>query len=148
MALGACLREVDGLAFFNGGSDAGASQRHKHLQLVPFPFLPNQDLFADSMLPISQAIAEIQFDNGIGKLTCFPFNHAITKLDFLALSNPILLGQAMLDCYYSLLNQVGLTPNSHTSKQPGAYNFLATSCLLYTSPSPRDQRGSRMPSSA
>ena len=24
----------------------------------------------------------------------------------------------------------------------------ATSCLLYTSPSPRDQRGSRMPSSA
>ena len=25
---------------------------------------------------------------------------------------------------------------------------VATSCLLYTSPSPRDQRGSRMPSSA
>ena len=25
---------------------------------------------------------------------------------------------------------------------------LALSCLLYTSPSPRDQRGSRMPSSA
>ena len=27
-------------------------------------------------------------------------------------------------------------------------NFKAYSCLLYTSPSPRDQRGSRMPSSA
>ena len=26
--------------------------------------------------------------------------------------------------------------------------FLGTTCLLYTSPSPRDQRGSRMPSSA
>ena len=26
--------------------------------------------------------------------------------------------------------------------------LLVTSCLLYTSPSPRDQRGSRMPSSA
>ena len=26
--------------------------------------------------------------------------------------------------------------------------FLLESCLLYTSPSPRDQRGSRMPSSA
>ena len=25
---------------------------------------------------------------------------------------------------------------------------MSTSCLLYTSPSPRDQRGSRMPSSA
>ena len=34
-----------------------------------------------------------------------------------------------------------------------AYYFIAdyhtlTTCLLYTSPSPRDQRGSRMPSSA
>ena len=26
--------------------------------------------------------------------------------------------------------------------------FLVRACLLYTSPSPRDQRGSRMPSSA
>ena len=26
--------------------------------------------------------------------------------------------------------------------------FTVKSCLLYTSPSPRDQRGSRMPSSA
>ena len=29
-----------------------------------------------------------------------------------------------------------------------AYGFLKNICLLYTSPSPRDQRGSRMPSSA
>ena len=31
---------------------------------------------------------------------------------------------------------------------PGTITFPAGSCLLYTSPSPRDQRGSRMPSSA
>ena len=30
----------------------------------------------------------------------------------------------------------------------GGPDALLTSCLLYTSPSPRDQRGSRMPSSA
>ena len=29
-----------------------------------------------------------------------------------------------------------------------ALGFLFSICLLYTSPSPRDQRGSRMPSSA
>ena len=37
---------------------------------------------------------------------------------------------------------------SHTFVYPGVkteYNYI---CLLYTSPSPRDQRGSRMPSSA
>lgn len=36
-ALWACLSQVDGLGFYNGGRDAGASQRHKHLQLVPTP---------------------------------------------------------------------------------------------------------------
>ena len=30
----------------------------------------------------------------------------------------------------------------------GAVEVLGINCLLYTSPSPRDQRGSRMPSSA
>ena len=34
------------------------------------------------------------------------------------------------------------------SKEGLAHLMLATLCLLYTSPSPRDQRGSRMPSSA
>lgn len=31
------LREVDGLAFYNSGPAAGASQPHRHLQLVPTP---------------------------------------------------------------------------------------------------------------
>ena len=31
---------------------------------------------------------------------------------------------------------------------PAGLGLLANDCLLYTSPSPRDQRGSRMPSSA
>ena len=35
------------------------------------------------------------------------------------------------------------------SKENLGFSFyIATGCLLYTSPSPRDQRGSRMPSSA
>ena len=33
-------------------------------------------------------------------------------------------------------------------KVPQAFDALSIFCLLYTSPSPRDQRGSRMPSSA
>ena len=31
---------------------------------------------------------------------------------------------------------------------PRLTGIVTTTCLLYTSPSPRDQRGSRMPSSA
>ncbi len=36
-ALARCMSEVDGLGFYNGGTVAGASQAHKHLQLVPLP---------------------------------------------------------------------------------------------------------------
>jgi sulfate adenylyltransferase (ADP) / ATP adenylyltransferase len=39
-ALITCLSEVDGLAFYNGGIEAGASQPRKHLQFVPLPLAP------------------------------------------------------------------------------------------------------------
>lgn len=39
-ALARCMADVDGLAFYNSGLESGASQRHKHLQLVPLPFGP------------------------------------------------------------------------------------------------------------
>jgi sulfate adenylyltransferase (ADP) / ATP adenylyltransferase len=32
-----CLNEYDSLGFYNGGARAGASQPHRHLQLVPLP---------------------------------------------------------------------------------------------------------------
>ena len=37
-----------------------------------------------------------------------------------------------------------VTEHNHTRSKAGLFDV----CLLYTSPSPRDQRGSRMPSSA
>ena len=45
------------------------------------------------------------------------------------------------------------TENVIAAKKAGVNNYIvkpfnAQTCLLYTSPSPRDQRGSRMPSSA
>jgi ATP adenylyltransferase len=36
-ALFACLDRFDGLGFYNGGTVAGSSQPHKHLQIVPLP---------------------------------------------------------------------------------------------------------------
>ena len=40
------------------------------------------------------------------------------------------------------------TAPSGANHQPWYFVAISDSCLLYTSPSPRDQRGSRMPSSA
>ncbi|KAI0559059.1 phosphorylase [Gracilaria domingensis] len=39
-AMWSCLSKLDALAFYNAGTIAGASQRHKHLQLVPTPLVP------------------------------------------------------------------------------------------------------------
>ena len=39
-ALWTCLAEAEGLGFYNSGAVAGASQPHKHLQLVPLPLDP------------------------------------------------------------------------------------------------------------
>ena len=44
------------------------------------------------------------------------------------------------------IGAIALRPSGND--QGGHYFLSLTTCLLYTSPSPRDQRGSRMPSSA
>ena len=41
-----------------------------------------------------------------------------------------------------------INPGDKIFKYATAFNTCGKICLLYTSPSPRDQRGSRMPSSA
>lgn len=66
-ALGACLSELDGLAFYNGGVDAGASQARKHLQLVPLPLavespdgVPMERLFGgEARLPFRHAFERV-----------------------------------------------------------------------------------------
>ena len=45
--------------------------------------------------------------------------------------------------FFDILTAIGITENHREIK-----NTYNEACLLYTSPSPRDQRGSRMPSSA
>lgn len=121
IALWACMREIDGLAFFNGGETAGASQRHKHLQLVPLPFISNIEF-----LPIAPAINKVNFSNSLGTIPSFPFKNAIAKFDLTSFDNPVTAASAMLDCYYSLLKNVGFTLDKNSNKQPGSYNFLAT----------------------
>jgi ATP adenylyltransferase len=58
-ALARCLEEFDSLGFYNGGRLAGASQPHKHLQIVPVPLgagperLPVDPLLERGALPFS-----------------------------------------------------------------------------------------------
>ena len=122
LALWVCMQEIDGLAFYNGGKVAGASQRHKHLQLIPLPFIPEE-----CYLPITPAIATAVFNNNSwGTIPQFPFRHAIALLDLNTSSSFAEAAQKMLACYHSLLGAVGLDVDNHNRVQSGAYNLLAT----------------------
>ena len=54
--------------------------------------------------------------------------------------------QTQLDKFETSIQAIG--GRIRTVKAIGNWPMGPRSCLLYTSPSPRDQRGSRMPSSA
>lgn len=65
-ALGLALLEIDGLAFYNGGPPAGASQKHKHLQVVPLPMSP------EVRIPIEPAIKAMKIEpTQVFRCLCF-----------------------------------------------------------------------------
>ena len=73
----------------------------------------------------------------------------MTELEFKSLAqqgyNRIPL---MVEAFADLETPLSLYLKLAHAKDSGAYSFLLESCLLYTSPSPRDRQKSRMPSSA
>lgn len=123
-AMWTCLAEIDGLAFYNGGKIAGASQPHKHLQLVPLPFVPDGEF-----LPIAPLFATASWQNNIGYLPGLPFVHAILRFDRSVSQSPQSIAQVTLAGYQTLLASVGLSVDADrvgSGEQSGAYNLLAT----------------------
>ncbi len=115
-ALWACMAEVDGLAFYNAGAVAGASQRHKHLQLVPLPLAPE-----GAIVPIAPALAEAHFDGSCGTVPALPFLHAMARIE------PRWQASDVFACYQTLLRAVGLLRDERaTHAVRPAYNLLAT----------------------
>jgi ATP adenylyltransferase len=55
-ALWACMSEFEALGFYNGGRQAGSSQPHKHLQLVPLPLGTDRRPTARALLPIESLL--------------------------------------------------------------------------------------------
>jgi ATP adenylyltransferase len=130
-ALWLCLAEIDGLGFYNSGKMAGASQRHKHLQLVPLPLVPDGD-----SIPIESALSTATWSDGIGKSAVLPFRHALCQLD--ARDSPPQAAQATLEAYYKLLTELDLY-SAAESKLQGAYNLLITRRWMLMVPRSQEQ---------
>jgi len=116
-ALRLALTEIDGLAFYNSGPQAGASQRHRHLQLVPLPLAPE-----GPRIPIAPALGAVRFHSDIGTTPSFPFLHALVRLNFDQAACSA--AKALQGHYQRLLRAVGLL--STQGGAIGAYNLLAT----------------------
>ncbi|MBF2064716.1 MAG: phosphorylase [Calothrix sp. C42_A2020_038] len=128
-AIWTCLADFDGLAFYNGGKLAGASQKHKHLQLVPLPLAPT-----GVKLPIEPLLSEASFTGSLGTIPGFPFKHAFTRLNPNWVRSPIEGGVATLEQYRNLLKALGLEVTTNNNQQTGAYNLLATRYWLLIIP--------------
>ena len=113
-ALALCMSGLDGLAFYNSGEAAGASQRHKHLQLIP-PLGPEA-----LRVPMEALLSPLPEPERVTVRPTLGFGHALTGLGPWT-GDASRDGARMLAAYERLLAAAGMgaTP-------PPPYNLLAT----------------------
>jgi sulfate adenylyltransferase (ADP) / ATP adenylyltransferase len=128
-ALWACMEGVDGLGFYNGGEEAGASQPHKHLQLAPYPLGDGID-----RPPLEAVLDDAEFAGRLGVLPAFPFVHTLARLE------PGTGPRDLLDTYLALLTAIDLPPLPDGS-QAGPYNLCLTREWMLAVPRSREYHG-------
>ena len=108
-ALWRCLAEGDALGFYNGGKIAGASQPHKHLQVVPLPLAEE-----GTRIPIEPRLRQHEL----------PFAHRVAWLDPADVDSDR-VAEVTAETYRRLLHETRVldTPESRT---PRPYNLLVT----------------------
>ncbi len=113
-ALAVCMEEAEVLAFYNGGTEAGASQAHKHVQVVTLPLSPRRSIPMDALL-LRPAVE-------------LPFRHAFARLARGETARPA----EVLARYLELYRRAGLRDS-----QP--YNLLLTHEWMLVVPRSRDR---------
>lgn len=128
-----CMTEFEGLAFYNGGKIAGASQDHKHLQLIPLPMtttgpsVPMENLFE-------------QPQKTPGRVSGLPFVHAFKRFSSITDIPQDMGSQALHKMYRLMLHQVGLNAFGEREEtlQSGSYNLLFTRKWMLLVPRSRE----------
>ena len=121
-ALAECLRAIDGLGFYNGGAEAGASQPHKHLQLVPLPLARG----SPDEVPMERVLADG---------ARLPFRHAFAQL------GPHATAQEMHAAYRALLHRcgIGALATADGEVQSAPYNLLVRRGWMLVVPRSRER---------
>jgi ATP adenylyltransferase len=121
-ALALCMTaaESEPLGFYNSGRVAGASQAHRHLQLVPL-----FDVDSTSHAPLDPLIRASVAQQQLGTADLLPFSHSVARIDEQAVGD---MPQHLHELYVELLRrQQLLAADSVTAESPaGPYNLLLT----------------------
>jgi sulfate adenylyltransferase (ADP) / ATP adenylyltransferase len=136
LALWTCLVEYDSLGFYNAGEAAGASQPHKHLQLVPLPLADQGPRVPiEPLLPTAPSTPA-----SIGQTVGFPFAHAFARFDPQEVATPAEAAHRTLALYRQMLHTLRLceTPRDPSSLT-APYNLLLTQQWLLVVPRSRER---------
>jgi len=134
-ALLAAMAEYESLGFYNGGTVAGASQSHKHLQLVPLPFKKGGE-----GAPIGAAIADAGWQGATGSSHRLPFLHALGRVKDGWFEDPAQGAPAILDRFHALLEAVKMEERAPLPGQRHSrpYNLLVTRRWMLLVPRSRE----------
>jgi ATP adenylyltransferase len=132
-ALWQCMIEGDALAFYNGGTIAGASQPHKHLQLVPLPLASH-----GPAVPLEPLIGPGALAEAVGRSRSLPFHHVLAGLPADVTRSPADAARDTLALYQRMLT---LADVANSTDRPGPYNLLVTRHWMLLVPRTREHFG-------
>jgi len=122
-ALCGCLADIDGLIFYNGGAAAGASQSHKHLQMVPLP------LGASGLsTPIDSVLDAVRDERDICTVPELGFRHAFAWIVPASLEQAVSVAARLTSLYPRMLERIGVTAVERDGEcyQSAPWNLLVT----------------------
>ena len=126
-AMWCCMAEFDALAFYNAGSTAGASQPHRHLQIVPVPLVRGPE-----RMPMDRLLTGAELAPGIiGTAPGLPFAHALARSDDLCRMPPAEAAAATVALYAQMRRR--LLPGAEAAP----YNLLVTRRWMWMVPRQR-----------
>ncbi|KAI8987635.1 ATP adenylyltransferase-domain-containing protein [Mycotypha africana] len=124
---------VPSLAFYNCGSESGASQGHKHLQVIP--------LKNEGAQPPIKALFDLIGDRQIGQiyaLNRLPFVHVIIPLDHNTIQTKANTKETLTDylaeTFFGLLDAMIQQLRENDSPMTMSYNFLLTQDFMMLVP--------------
>lgn len=130
-ALAHCMAAGPALAFYNGGPDGGASQPHKHLQLLPL---------GDGLILPFDPLLSVATGPAPGTAPRLPFAHRLLAPPPTLRSRPDDAAPWLHETYRAMLDELSIEVAADGQVQQG-YNLLLTENWMLLVPRSRERVG-------